>query len=179
MTAITDLVRDVNVVKKLKSTLRGTRTHNLWIRSPTRYPLRQQGLDTQLFIPNHPEVLNQEFWKLFEHVRATFGIIRITIGESNYILNACFNYVPRLRLIQLRVLQIPCITVWRLRFSDHILATKYNRRTDSIPMTKHLKMTNGIGRFRIAFQTNTAFSTKNLFCRTFLNFGAKFMLENP
>ena len=27
-----------------KITLRGTRTRNLWIRSPTRYPLRQQGL---------------------------------------------------------------------------------------------------------------------------------------
>ena len=35
-----------DLLDDIKDTLRGTRTHNLWIRSPTRYPLRQQGLNS-------------------------------------------------------------------------------------------------------------------------------------
>ena len=43
-----------------KDTLRGTRTHNLWIRSPTRYPLRQQGLES------HTDFLKSQ--RLYEKV---------------------------------------------------------------------------------------------------------------
>ena len=54
-----------------KITLRGTRTHNLWIRSPTRYPLRQQGLDN---------TLDRQFMKIYEIMRK-----RVTAYSCAYI----------------------------------------------------------------------------------------------
>ena len=98
-----------------KATPGGTRTHNLWIRSPTRYPLRHWGLALSA---------TNVYLKSF-NLNHKLNSLKMTLGPSKELVNLIIPDFNLLQLFEMTLLKMKMFSQV-LSFGSQDFTAKFN-----------------------------------------------------